>query len=418
MVGRVLPNLNLMGFYAPGDDGWGEEMSLNLLKLSVLAQAGVSQKVAVEPGAPAAGTVILLDETNATHPNAIAAYDNGAWVYFTPSEGWLVYDRSANKYLTYNTLAWVELAAASSGGGGGGGAFLPGSETVLASQTVAGAAEVIFNSALITGAYKRYRIEFDNIVSAAAAVFSLQLSPDNGVTWRTAGYAGTRTLWQLTSTFTSKALTSASFIALCPEIFSDVSYPAFGELTLHDPANAAIKTMAYGQGVMVGAGAVRYHYLSAGEYSTTEAHNAVRIRAEGSTFSGTVKLIGVGALVGSGGVPFEMVVAVGDETTAIAAGNNKVTFRMPRGVALTEVRASVNGASSSGLVTVDINEEGVSILSTKLTIDAGEKTSVTAATPAVISDAALASNAEMTIDIDTAGTGATGLKVTLLGTRT
>lgn len=110
-------------------------------------------------------------------------------------------------------------------------------------------------------------------------------------------------------------------------------------------------------------------------------------------------------------------VAVGDETTAITTGTAKVTFRMPYAMTLTAVRASLTTASSSGIPTVDINEAGVTILSTKLTIDASEKTSTTAATAAVISDSALADDAEMTIDIDVAGTGAAGLKVWLIGTR-
>ena len=112
-----------------------------------------------------------------------------------------------------------------------------------------------------------------------------------------------------------------------------------------------------------------------------------------------------------------LIVAVGDETTAITTGTAKVTFRMPWAMTLTAVRASLTTASSSGTPTVDINEGGTTILSTKLTIDASEKTSTTAATPAVISDAALADDAEITIDIDVAGTGAKGLKVYLIGTR-
>ena len=54
------------------------------------------------------------------------------------------------------------------------------------------------------------------------------------------------------------------------------------------------------------------------------------------------------------------------------------------------------------------------------TIDAGEKTSVTAATPAVISDATLADDAEITVDIDTVGstTAGKGLKLVMLGYRT
>lgn len=110
-------------------------------------------------------------------------------------------------------------------------------------------------------------------------------------------------------------------------------------------------------------------------------------------------------------------VAISDETTAITTGTDKVTFRMPFAMTVTSVRASLSTASTSGNPTFDINEGGTSILSTKLSIDANEKTSTTAATPPVISDSALADDAEITVDIDTAGTGAKGAKVYLIGRR-
>jgi hypothetical protein len=121
----------------------------------------------------------------------------------------------------------------------------------------------------------------------------------------------------------------------------------------------------------------------------------------------------------AGGV-FELIVACSDETTALTTGAGKVTFRMPDAVTLTAVRASLTTAQTSGSIfTVDINEAGASILSTKLTIDNTEKTSTTAATAAVISDSALADDAEMTVDVDQIGDGtAKGLKITLIGTRT
>jgi len=112
--------------------------------------------------------------------------------------------------------------------------------------------------------------------------------------------------------------------------------------------------------------------------------------------------------------------AVSDETTALTTGTAKLTFRMPFAMTVTEVRASLTTAgTTSGTTTIDINEGGVSILSTLLTIDFSEKTSTTAATPAVISDSALADDAEITIDIDAISGGATeaGLKVTLIGNR-
>jgi len=112
-----------------------------------------------------------------------------------------------------------------------------------------------------------------------------------------------------------------------------------------------------------------------------------------------------------------IVVAVGDEITPISADTSLVTFRMPFAMTVTAVRGSLSIAGSTG-TTVDINDGGTTILSTKLTFDSAEKTTTTAATPAVISDAALADDAEITIDIDAAGTDAAGLKVYIIGTRT
>ena len=117
------------------------------------------------------------------------------------------------------------------------------------------------------------------------------------------------------------------------------------------------------------------------------------------------------------GTSVALCVALSDETTAITTGDAKATFRAPFAFTLTAVRATLSTASSSGTPTVDINEGGSTILGTKVTIDANEKTSTTAATPPVISDSAIADDAELVFDIDVAGTGATGLKVWMLGTR-
>lgn len=105
--------------------------------------------------------------------------------------------------------------------------------------------------------------------------------------------------------------------------------------------------------------------------------------------------------------------ALSDEVTDITTGTAKITWRTPFTCVLSDVRASLTTASSSGTPTIDINESGTTILSTKLTIDANETTSTTAAAAVVISDSAIADDAEITFDIDVAGTGATGLKVTL-----
>jgi hypothetical protein len=111
--------------------------------------------------------------------------------------------------------------------------------------------------------------------------------------------------------------------------------------------------------------------------------------------------------------------ACSDETTALTTGTAKITFRMPFAMTVTAVRSSVTTAPTGSTLIVDINEGGSSILGTKLSIDASEKTSTTAASAATITDASIADDAEMTIDIDQVGStvAGAGLKVWLIGTR-
>jgi hypothetical protein len=112
-----------------------------------------------------------------------------------------------------------------------------------------------------------------------------------------------------------------------------------------------------------------------------------------------------------------MIIACSDETTNLTTGNAKVTFRAPFAFTILGLRANVNTAPTGSTIIVDINEAGSTIMATnKLSIDASEKTSVTAATAAGITDSAIADDAEMTIDIDQIGSTAAGkgLKVTIL----
>lgn len=155
--------------------------------------------------------------------------------------------------------------------------------------------------------------------------------------------------------------------------------------------------------------------LADGSSLVTSGANSITLTSSGATnvtlpTSGTLA-----ATTGANAAQEVICIAISDETTAITTGTAKVTFRMPYAFTLSAVRASLSTASSSGTPTFDINEAGTTILSTKLTIDANEKTSTTAATAAVISDTALADDAEITIDIDTAGTGAKGAKIYLIG---
>jgi len=116
--------------------------------------------------------------------------------------------------------------------------------------------------------------------------------------------------------------------------------------------------------------------------------------------------------------PAEIIVPIGDESTAITTGVAKRTFRMPFAMTLNAIpRGSLTTASSSGIVDIDIKASGSSIFSTRLTIDANESTSTSAATPAVLSDTSLADDEQITIDIVDDGTNAAGLKTLLRGLR-
>ena len=138
------------------------------------------------------------------------------------------------------------------------------------------------------------------------------------------------------------------------------------------------------------------------------------------------RLIGSVGLAVAGGTPSpytrttSFVIACGAEDGALTTGT-KVTFRLPFAFTVTEVRASLTTAGTgANLVTLDFEQNGTSILSTKITIDASELTSTTAATPPVISTSALTDDASIDCDVDQVDSGGAskGLKMYLIGYKT
>jgi hypothetical protein len=113
-------------------------------------------------------------------------------------------------------------------------------------------------------------------------------------------------------------------------------------------------------------------------------------------------------------------VAASDETTALTTGVAKVTFRFPFAFTLSEIRSNVNTAPTGSTLIVDVNKNGATMMTvTKLSIDATEKTSVTAASPAVLTTTAIADDDEITVDIDQVGStvAGKGLKLWFIGTK-
>jgi len=103
-----------------------------------------------------------------------------------------------------------------------------------------------------------------------------------------------------------------------------------------------------------------------------------------------------------------------DLTTSLIATTSAGYVNALYAANVVAVRASLLTASTAGEVEIDIKVNGTSILSTPLTIDADETTSLDAAVPAAIATPELAEDDVITIDIVSPGTGAKGLIVSLL----
>jgi hypothetical protein len=110
--------------------------------------------------------------------------------------------------------------------------------------------------------------------------------------------------------------------------------------------------------------------------------------------------------------------------SSLTTGDGKAYLRINsllNGYNLTAVAAHVTTVSSSGIPTFQIANvtDAVDMLSTKLTIDASEKDSKDATTPAVIDTTKddVATGDELRIDCDVAGTGTKGLIVELTFSR-
>ena len=115
----------------------------------------------------------------------------------------------------------------------------------------------------------------------------------------------------------------------------------------------------------------------------------------------------------------DLMLACSDESTNLTTSTSAVTFRVPFAMYLNSVKASVNVAPVGSTIIVDVRQNGSSIFSTLLSIDANEETSTTAAVPAVISNRNLTDDAKIVVSINQVGssTAGRGLKLNFKGYR-
>lgn len=143
--------------------------------------------------------------------------------------------------------------------------------------------------------------------------------------------------------------------------------------------------------------------------------SAPEIAAQGGDTNISLQLTPKGTGIVKGELK-RFMVRILDSATALTTGTTKGgDFRISnRAITVKAVGAYVDTAATGAtLIAIDINEAGTTILSTKITLDASEKSSETAATPPVISDSAIAADAVVTIDIDAIGNTTPGNGLTV-----
>jgi hypothetical protein len=177
-----------------------------------------------------------------------------------------------------------------------------GNLALLTTNTSSAAASSEFTS-LITTAYKMYIFQMIDIsVSAANAEFGMQSSDDGGTTWGTqagcqsycraynAEAGGTPAL-ETYGTGCRNQHTGQMPIPYNQSNAADASF--CGYLYLYDPSRSTIYTNYHAAGSYLENGNYLYSPFISG-YWGTAAHNAIKFFADSGTFSGTIKMYGLG----------------------------------------------------------------------------------------------------------------------------
>ena len=114
------------------------------------------------------------------------------------------------------------------------------------------------------------------------------------------------------------------------------------------------------------------------------------------------------------------IVSLTAEDGDLTVADDLAQIRMPFAFTLTEVRAFVNTAPVGASLTFDIEQGGSTILTTLISIDAGDTTSEDATTPPVINVSALTDDAIISFNCDQIGssTAGAGGKIMLIGYET
>jgi hypothetical protein len=172
------------------------------------------------------------------------------------------------------------------------------SDFILISSATASASTYLEFTGLST-TYAFYKLVFDNLLLTTDGwYYAIQVSPDNGSTWRTSGYSTQVTYFTGGApAYNASGVSAEMLITL--NASNVAGETACGEVILVNPA-ATTRTTIFGHMSYWSNAATAYlvQSLNGGKYNTAETTTAIRISGGngGSTIaSGTVKLYGLRA---------------------------------------------------------------------------------------------------------------------------
>jgi len=113
---------------------------------------------------------------------------------------------------------------------------------------------------------------------------------------------------------------------------------------------------------------------------------------------------------------------VGDRSTELTTGDDKLTFTFPSTFTLTDIFMTVETAPTDAILIVDVEDTDASSIFTTnlLTIDSTEVTSKTAATARSLTDTSVTAGADWHVNIDQIGStfGGAGITIYVIGYET
>lgn len=98
--------------WTDGEDGWGDPMNQNLLRLG---RAGfhlsvLDRNLATPPATPSAGDTYIVAATATDawlgHEDEVAIWDGAAWVFYTPRVGWVAYIEDEAVISAFKATGW------------------------------------------------------------------------------------------------------------------------------------------------------------------------------------------------------------------------------------------------------------------------------------------------------------------------